>query len=160
MKDPHPSRRVTAVALGLLGVVAITLGFRDYQVRADEGLRARMVEAAKQGAVDLTTIDFEHVDEDVQRILDSSVGAFRDDFEKRSGPFKDAARKAQSKSVGTVTEAAVESVDGDEGHILVALTVMTSNRGVPEKAPKGWRTRVGVTKTGDGIKISQVEIVP
>lgn len=141
-------------------MLAITLGFRDYQTRAREQLRAEMVAAASRGVVNLTTIDFEHVDDDVQRILDSSTGVFRDDFEKRADSFKDAARTAQSKSVGTVVEAAVESVEGDEGRILVGLNVMTSNRGVPERAPRGWRTRVGVVRTEDGMKIAQVEFVP
>jgi len=151
---------VLAVALALLGVLAITLGFRDYQAREREDVRAEMVAAATRGAVNLTTIDYERVDEDVQRILDSSTGAFRDDFEKRADSFKDAARKAQSKSVGTLVEAAVESVEGDEGRVLVALNVMTSNRGVPEQSPRGWRTRIGVVKTDDGMKVSQVEFVP
>lgn len=148
------------VALGLLGVAAITLGFLDYQAREREDVRSEMVAAATRGAVNLTTIDYERVDDDVQRILDSSTGVFRDDFEKRADSFKDAARTAQSKSVGTVAEAAVESVDGDQGRILVALNVMTSNRGVPEQAARGWRTRIGVVKTDDGMKISQVEFVP
>ena len=149
-----------AVALGLLCVPVVALGLRDHRARADEDRRAEMLAAATSGMVNLTTIDFEHVDDGVQRILDSSTGAFRDDFEKRSGPFKDAARQAQSKSVGTVAEAAVESVDGDAGRILVALNVMTSNRGVPEKSPQSWRTRVDVVKVEDGMKIAQVEFVP
>ena len=160
VRPKQSNRPVMGVALGLLGVVAITLGFRDYQARDREDVRAEMVAAATRGAVNLTTIDYERVDEDVQRILDSSTGAFRDDFEKRADSFKEAARKAQSKSVGTVAEAAVESVDGDQGRVLVAVTVMTSNRGVPEQSPRGWRTRVGVVQTEDGMKVSQVEFVP
>jgi Mce-associated membrane protein len=53
----------------------------------------------------------------------------------------------------------VESFDGDSGQVLVALTVMTSNRGEPEKRPKSWRTRVTVTKTADGFKVAEVEFV-
>lgn len=155
-----PNRRALAIALGLLGVLAISLAFRDYQIRQRQDLREEMVAAATQGVLNLTTIDFERVDDDVQRIIDSSTGAFRDDFEKRAEPFKEAARKAQSKSVGTVVEAAVESVDGEDGRILVAVNVMTSNRGVPEQTARGWRTRVAVTNSGDGMKITQLEFVP
>lgn len=73
-----------------------------------------MVTAARQGALSLTTIDHEHVDDNVQH-LDSSTGSFRDDFEQRAKPFADAARKAQSKSVGTVTAAGIESDGGEQG---------------------------------------------
>lgn len=155
----QPARRPLAIALILLCVLAVVLAVRDYRVRAQAEVRAEMVAAATAGAVNLTTIDFKRVDEDVQRILDSSTGAFRDDFEKRAPAFAEAARQAQSTSVGTVTEAAVESVDGDSGRILVALTVMTSNRGVPEQSPRGWRTRVSVIRTAGGMKLEQVEFV-
>ncbi len=43
--------------------------------------------------------------------------------------------------------------------MLVALTVMTSNRGVPEQQPQAWRTRVTVTRTGDGFKVAAVEFI-
>ena len=147
---------VVAVLAGLTG----WLGLRDHRARADEHLRTEMVQVARQGVVNLTTIDHQRVEQDVQRILDSSTGAFHDDFAGRAEPFIDAAKKAQSTSVGTVTEAGLESLSGDEGRVLVALTVMTSNRGVPEQQPKLWRVRVTVTKTGDGIKVAQVEFVP
>ncbi len=136
------------------------LGYRNYEVRHAAQQRLEMVQAARDGAVSLTTIDHEHVDENVQRILDSSTGSFRDDFEQRAEAFSDAARKAQSKSVGTVTAAGIESVRRDEGQVLVAMTVMTSNRGVPEQQPKAWRMRVTVSGTGDGYKVSRVEFVP
>lgn len=141
-------------------LIVAWLGYRDYQVRHTENRAEEMVQAARQGAISLTTIDHEHVDENVQRILDASTGSFRDDFEQRAQPFADAARKAQSKSVGTVTGAGVESAGRDEGQVLVAMTVMTSNRGVPERLPKAWRMRVTVTATDDGYKVSQVEFVP
>lgn len=157
---PSSRRRIALAALASLVLIVAWLGYRDYQVRHAENRAEEMVQAARQGAISLTTIDHEHVDENVQRILDASTGSFRDDFEQRAQPFADAARKAQSKSVGTVTGSGVESAGGDEGQVLVAMTVMTSNRGVPERLPKAWRIRVTVNATGDGYKVSRVEFVP
>ena len=160
---PRPRSRV--LIAGLVAVTALVglngwLGYRAYQARHDDRMRQEMVESARQGAINLTTIDHERVDEDVQRILDSSTGSFRDDFAARAKPFSEAARRAQSKSVGTVTEAGLESVTGDEGRVLVAMTVMTSNRGVPEQQPQGWRMRVTVIMVDDESKVSKVEFVP
>lgn len=118
-----------------------------------------MVAAGTRGAVNLTTIDHERVEEDVARIVDTSTGEFRDDFDTRRKPFIDAARTAQSKSVGTVAEAALESADGGVGRVLVALTVMTSNRGKPETQAQAWRMRITVVDDGSGFKVSKVEFV-
>ena len=119
-----------------------------------------MVQAGRDGVLALTTIDHQRVDEDVQRILDTSTGTFRDDFAQRADSFKDAARKAQSKSVGTVVESGFESLDGEFARVLVAAVVMTSNRGSPEQQAKGWRTRVSVVRDGDVFKVAAVEFIP
>lgn len=157
---PPKRRRIALAALASLVLVTAFLAYRDISVRQGEHRRQEMVQAAREGVLSLTAIDHERVDENVQRIVDASTGSFRDDFEKRAKPFADAARQAQSKSVGTVTSAGVESDEGQEGRVLVAMTVMTSNRGVPERQPKAWRIRVTVSETGQGFKVSQVEFVP
>lgn len=158
-----PTNRVPAAAIAVLSVLAVGngwLGYRDHEIRQSERMRHEMVAAAREGAVSLATIDHEHAEEGVRRILDASTGAFRDDFSQRAAGFTDAAKKAQSKSVGTVAESGLESVDGEAGRVLVALTVMTSNRGVPERAPRAWRVRVTVVRADDSYKVSSVEFIP
>ena len=57
--------------------------------------------------------------------------------------------------------AGLESDDNDGGQVLVAVTVKTSNAGAPEQAPRAWRMRIMVKKTGnDEAKVSNVEFVP
>jgi Mce-associated membrane protein len=160
----EPSRRrrrliTGAVVLALLIGLIAWGGWQDLQARRAELVREQMIAAAREGLLALTTIDHSEIDRDVQRILDASTGAFRDDFDQRAEPFKAAARKAQSTSVGTINEAGIENVDGDSAHVLVALTVMTSNSGVPERQPKSWRTRATVTRVDDGFKVAAVEFI-
>jgi Mce-associated membrane protein len=150
--------------LGVVGVVALTalagwLGFRDYQAHQVQAQRALLIQVGRQGALNLTTIDWQHADTDIQRILDSATGSFYDDFSKRSKPFVDVVKKAQSKSAGTVVEAGLESQSGDEGQVLVAVSVKTSNAGAPEEEPRHWRMRISVKKIGDEAKVSNVEFV-
>src|ERR1700747_985452 len=97
---------VTTVALGGLGG---WLGFRDYQSHQTQHQRALFVAVARQGAVNLTTIDYNEADADVLRILNTATGPFYDEFSKRSQPFIDVVKQARSKSEGTVTEAGLES---------------------------------------------------
>jgi Mce-associated membrane protein len=53
-------------------------------------------------------------------------------------------------------------MSGSEGQVLVAVTVVTSNRGAEnQQPPRSWRMRLTVKKTGeDEAKVSKVEFVP
>jgi Mce-associated membrane protein len=153
-----------ATILGLVTVVALAalcgwLGFRTYQSRTAADERNLFLEVGRQAALNLTTIDFEHADEDVQRVLDSSTGTFYDDFQARAQPFKEVVKQAKSKSVGTISEAGVESETEDGAEVLVAVTVKTSNAGAAEQEPRAWRMRITVQKVGDEAKVANVRFV-
>lgn len=148
------------VVLALAGLVG-WLGFRTYESRQLEDQRQLFLQVGRQGAINLTTIDWEHAEADVQRILDSATGTFYDDFQQRAAPFIDVVKQAQSKSVGMVTEAGLESESDTEASVLVAVTVQTSNAGAAEQQPRLWRMRVTVQDVGDDqVKVSNVEFVP
>ena len=110
---PRMSHVRLATILGLVAVVALAglcgwLGFRAYESRKAADERNLFLQVGRQGALNLTTIDFEHADADVQRILDSATGTFYDDFQARAQPFVEVVKQAKSKSVGTISEAGVE----------------------------------------------------
>ena len=107
------------------------LGYQAYRSHQEQQQRELFVQGARQGALNLTTIDWQTADADVQRILDSATGTFYDDFSNRSQPFIDVVRQTQSKSVGTITEAGLESSSGEQAQVLVAVTVNISNAAGP-----------------------------
>ncbi|MEH3139384.1 MAG: hypothetical protein PGN37_04220 [Mycobacterium kyogaense] len=151
---------VCGVVLIALGTVAGWLGWGIHGEREVSAQRDTMIDVARQGAVNLTTINFTEVDADIARILDSSVGDFHDDFQQRSQPFIDVVKQAQSTSVGTVTSAGLEKLDGDHGQVLVAVSVRTSNVGGQDQPPRAWRMRIDVQKIADGTyKVSDVNFV-
>lgn len=147
------------MVLSLSGLLA-WLGFRVYESHHVQQQRQLIIQVARQGALNLTTIDHTRAEADVQRILDSSAGTFHDDFQMRSAPFIDVVKRTQSTSEGSITEAALESVDGDQAQVLVAVDVKTSNAGAVEPQPRAWRMRISVQKTGDDAKVVNVEFVP
>jgi Mce-associated membrane protein len=163
VKPPMSHVRLATI-VGLVVVLALAglvgwLGFRTYESQNLE--RELFLQVGRQGAINLTTIDWEHAEADVQRILDSATGAFYDDFQQRAAPFVEVVKQAQSKSVGTVTEAGLESESDSEGQVLLAVTVKTSNAGAQEQQPRLWRMRVTVQDMGDDqVKVSNVEFVP
>jgi Mce-associated membrane protein len=163
------SRRGSALRFALLTstVVVVVLGgltgfvwFGAHRTAVAAQQREVFLQAGRQAAIDLTTISYSRAEADVARILDSATGSFHDDFQKRSQPFIDVVKKAQSDSQGSVTAAGVESVEGDKASVIVAVSVKTSNAGVPEQQPRGWRMRLDVEKVGDSAKVSDVAFVP
>jgi Mce-associated membrane protein len=159
--------RALRLALVASTVVVVVLGgltgfvwFGAHQTAVAAQQREVFLQAARQAAIDLTAISYSRAEADVARILDSATGSFHDDFQKRSQPFIDVVKKAQSDSQGSVTAAGVESVEGDKASVIVAVSVKTSNAAVPEQQPRGWRMRLNVEKVGDAAKVSDVAFVP
>jgi Mce-associated membrane protein len=169
-EDAAPVKRPTshvrlATMVGLTMVVALAatvgwLGFRAYQSHQAQSQRQLFLQVGRQCALNLTTIDWQHAEGDVQRVLDSATGQFYDQFSQRKQPFIEVIKKAQSKSVGTITEAGLESESGDKAQVLVAVSIKTSNLGAAEQPPREWRMRISVEKSGDATKISNVAFVP
>jgi Mce-associated membrane protein len=162
-KPMAPSLRVTLFGVAMVVVLAGLvgwLGFRAHQSQQVQVQRSQFLQVARQGALNLTTIDWQHAEADVHRILDGATGEFYDDFAKRSQPFIEVLKKAQAKTVGTITEAGLESQTADSARALVAVSVQTSNAGEPEEVPRAWRMRIDVQKVGDQVKVSNVGFVP
>lgn len=154
-----------ATLIGLVTVVALAglvgwWGYRAYASLQAQDQRNQFLQAGRQGAVNLTTIDWRHADTDIRRILDGATGAFYDDFAKRSQPFVDVVKQTKSTTVGTVTAAGVESDTPREAQVLVTVSVKTSNAAVPEQDSRYWRMRISVQRVGDQAKVSNVEFVP
>jgi len=147
------------VAVATLAGLAGWLGYGAYEKHEAQARRTLFVQTARQGAVNLTTINYTEVETDVHRIIDSATGEFRDEFEKRAQPFIEVVKAAQSKSEGTVSEAGLESQQGDSAEVLVAVAVKSRTAG-GEEAPREWRMRIGVQVVGNDAKVSNVVFVP
>jgi Mce-associated membrane protein len=162
---PRPTPPRLGLFIGLVMMAALAaligvLGVRAYHAHQSAQLRELYLQVGRQGAVNLTTIDWHHADADVQRILGSATGSFYDDFNQRSAPFVEVVKKVQSVSTGTVTVAGLESSTDDDAQVLVAVNVETTTSEAPQQTPRAWRMRISVQKVGDDVKVSNVEFVP
>jgi Mce-associated membrane protein len=153
-----------ALIAGLVLVLALSgltgwLAFRAHQSSELADQREVFLQVGKQGAINLTTIDYTRVDQDVQRILDSATGAFYDDFQRRAQPFAEVVKQVKSKSVGSVTEAGIKDQTADGAKVVLAVTVDTAVEGQPPQTPRSWRMLISVQQVGDDAKVSNVEFV-
>jgi Mce-associated membrane protein len=131
---------------------------RDTTNRAQRA--AKFVAGARQGVVNMTSLDFNKAKEDVQRVLDSSTGEFRDDFQQRAKDFASVVEQSKVVTEGKVNAAAVESMDEHSALVLVSATSRITNSAGAKDEPRVWRLRVTVTEDRGQYKMSKVEFVP
>jgi Mce-associated membrane protein len=136
------------------------LAWQDHKVATREQRAANFVAGARQGIINMTTLDFKRAKEDVQRLLDSSTGQFRDDFQQRAKDFTSVVEQSKVVAQGTVTAAALESMGENSASVLVLTTSRISNAAGAQDEPRVWRFRVTVTEEGGQYKMSKVDFVP
>jgi Mce-associated membrane protein len=159
---PGLSTLLTAAAVvaicGLLGASGWML-WHHHTVQTERQRSAAYSAAARQGVVNLTSLDFNKAKEDVQRVLDSATGEFRDDFQRRADDFASVVKDSKAVTEGSVTAAAVESMGKDSAVVLVMANERVTNSAGAKDDPRAFRFRVSVVRDGDQLKISKVEFV-
>lgn len=167
IRPPRGLSRWRAVALAAAAVVigallALTglMVVKHNEAAANRAQDREFLEAASEGIVALLSIDHGRAEADVQRILDLSIGAFRDDFASRAGDFITTAQKGKAVTKGAVTAAALESAGDDNAVVLVAATSQVTNVSGARDDPRPWRMSVTVSRDEDQWKMSNVEFVP
>jgi Mce-associated membrane protein len=121
---------------------------------------ANFIAGARQGVVNMLSLDFKRAKEDVQRVIDSSTGQFRDDFQQRAKDFTTVVEQSKVVTEGTVNAAGVQSIDGNSALVVVAATSRITNAAGAKDEPRRWRLKVSVTDDGGQYKMSKLEFVP
>jgi Mce-associated membrane protein len=121
---------------------------------------ANFIAGARQGVVNMLSLDFNRAKEDVQRVIDSSTGQFRDDFQQRAKDFTTVVEQSKVVTEGTVNAAGVQSIDGNSALVIVAATSRITNAAGAKDEPRRWRLKVSVTDDGGQYKMSKLEFVP
>jgi Mce-associated membrane protein len=150
-----------AAILLILTFVAFS-GYTMWEHHEAEQRQARtnaFVAGAKQGVLNMTSLDFNKAKEDVQRVIDGSTGDFKNEFQQRAADFTRVVEQSKVVTEGTVNAAALVSMDEDSAVVLVSATShITSSTGT-KNPPLPWRLRVTVTEEGGQYKMSKVEFV-
>lgn len=157
-----PTLLKTAAIVVILGLLALSGYMVWYHQNATQRQHraAAFAAAAKQGVINMTSLDFNNAKRDVQRVLDSSTGGFKDDFAQRADDFTEVVEQSKVVTEGTVNSTAVESMGKDSAVVLVAATSHVTNSAGAKQEPRAWRLRVTVATDGAQLKMSQVEFVP
>jgi Mce-associated membrane protein len=160
-----PQRMVAVVIAALLtaGLLAATtymLVEHHEKSRRTQQI-AEYAAAARQGLVNLMSIDYATADDSVQRVLDGSTGRFRTNFEETADEFVKALKDEKIVTKATVNDAAVESMTDDSAVVLLSATSRREGQQAPkdQQEPRLWRVVLTLQRDGGQIKMSSVEFV-
>lgn len=151
-----PDRPHTApLVVGLLGALLLlicaaavvgSLKVRELDQRQDS--RAAALVAARQEALNLTSIDTRDIDADLKAVLDGATGGFRTDFEKRSADLKKVLAENNVIAEGNVLEAALVRADDATATALVVVDSNVKNKAAPDGRANTYRMQLELEKHG------------
>ncbi len=159
-----PRMSLTLTVAAVVAIVALLgasgwMAWCHYKVGQDRARAAAYVATARQGVINLTSLDFNKAKEDVQRVLDSATGEFKDDFQKRAEDFESVVKDSKAVTEGSVTMTALESMTKDSAVVLVLANERVTNIAGAKDQPRTFRFRVSVVQAGGDLKVSKVEFV-
>lgn len=152
-----------SAALLLLCALLFASGYmikqhRDAAMKRE--LQSQFEAGARQDVVNLMSLNFNSAKSDLQRVLDTTTGQFRDDFQKSTQDFLSVMQESKVVTTASVSAVAVESMTDDSAVVLVAAVSQVANSASQQPTPRNWRLSVTVNKVNDQIKMSRVEFVP
>jgi Mce-associated membrane protein len=151
----------TAAAVAIVGLLGASgwMAWQHHHVVKERQRAAAYIATARQGVVNLTSLDFNKAKEDVQRVLDIATGEFKDEFQKRAEDFAAVVKDSKAVTEGSVAATAVESMNKDSAVVLVLANERVTNIAGAKDQPRTFRFRVSVVPEGDDLKVSKVEFV-
>jgi Mce-associated membrane protein len=165
LRLPRPSWKRVAVAVAILCTCALLAAsgymiWNHRQAVQEQQMSAEYAAAGRQSVVTLMSLDYNRAQEDVQRIIDNSIGQFKDDFQNQAEEFVKVAQESKVVTEVTVNATAVESMNPDSAVVLVAASSRVTNSAGAKQEPRTWRLSVSLQRDGGQIKMSKVEFVP
>jgi Mce-associated membrane protein len=162
--DPADRRRrlglfALVAALVVLLIGALLLGWRVRSAALDDSAREAALTAARQSAINLTSIDQEDFADDVARVLDGATGEFREDFAGRTGELERLLNENEVRAEGRVLEAGLVRSDRRSATALVVVDSTVRNSAVPDGRVNSYRMKLEVEKVGDQWLTSSLEFV-
>ena len=155
---PRPAAgRALLAALGLGVVAALVLGGFAVKAHAAVGAddrqqqsRADALVAARQEALNLTSVDSTDIDGDLKRVQDGATGDFAKDFAAQSVKLRQVLKDNAVRSLGEVKDAGVVALGESNATVIVIVNSTVKNKAQPTGTPRTYRMRLELLKSAAG----------
>lgn len=131
---PLSRRRTLSGAIAFLVVAAVGLSvvggvfaFKVHAAEQEQARREAVVQAARQQAVNLMSLNYQTLDRDIQRILDGATGQLEQQFNSNAEQLRTVVPQVKAVTSGEVLSAGVVKVDGDSAKVLLVVDQTVRN---------------------------------
>lgn len=149
---------LAAAAVACLVLVAMMLP-RLSDASAREERRTEILAAARQHAVNFTTLDYQALDRDLGRVLDGATGQFRTQFKEGTADLSELVRNNRAVSEGEVLEAGIVTDDPDSARVLVVADSTVTNSADPDPQRRHYRLQLDLVREDGRWLVSDLQFV-
>lgn len=127
--------------------------------RGAEQRRQDVLAAARQSALNFTSLDYRHYDRDSGNVLKSATGDFKEQFAAQTEQLTALVAENKSVSEGQVLEAGIVRSDARSARVLVVADSKVTNTAVPDGEARTYRLQLDLVLKDGRWLTSDVEFV-
>ncbi|MCQ4043292.1 hypothetical protein ACFOSC_01020 [Streptantibioticus rubrisoli] len=159
--DGRGGRLLAILSVAALLTVAASgyFGVRLYQQHQAERRDQDILAAARQLALNFTSLDYRHYDQDSKNVLNLATGDFRQQFASQTSNLTQLVTTNKSVSEGQVLDAGIARADAKSASVLVAVDSKVTNVSAPQGQARNYRLQVDLVFQGGRWLTSNVEFV-
>jgi Mce-associated membrane protein len=146
-------------ATALTTALAVWLGLQVHDQRAAEQHRQEILAAARQSALNFTSLDYRHYERDSGNVLKGATGDFKKQFAAQTEQLTKLVAGNKSVSEGQILEAGIVRSDARSARVLVVADSKVTNTAVPDGEARTYRLQLDLVHEGGRWLTSDVEFV-
>lgn len=165
---PHGMRKALSARATSAALVAATVVVTALTIWTALGLHAQreadqrrqdILAAARQSALNFTSLDYRRYDRDSANVLAGATGDFKEQFAAQTKQLTELVDQNKSVSEGQVLEAGIVRSDEKSARVLVVADSKVTNTAVPQGEARTYRLQMDVVHRDGRWLTSNVEFV-
>lgn len=135
----------------------LSLGLYDQHDRAQR--RQDILTAARQSALNFTSLDYRHYDRDSANVLQGATGDFKKQFAAQTEQLTKLVAANESVSEGQILDAGIVRSDEHSARVLVVADSKVTNTAAPKGESRTYRLQLDLVHRNGRWLTSDVEFV-
>ena len=163
--DGMKLRRPRLMTAGLIAATVLTTALTVWLAlglmaqHETEQRRQDILSAARQSALNFTSLDYRHYARDSANVLSGATGDFKKQFAAQTDQLTELVSQNKSVSEGQVLEAGIVRSDADSARVLVVADSKVTNTAVPQGEARTYRLQLDLVHRDGRWLTSDVEFV-